>query len=149
MGDSCAQGPLIERRLMQQWGPGQLLNQDNRFYDTADSRLRYARMSLRLRRENEQVVLTVKQRKAVSTLHHQHEEECQVNTTIWAVMHDAPTIDPRPLPIPGHLRALVGAEALVNLGGLPTAAANGTLTATPCALTTAPLARPTTNGKSK
>ena len=108
----------IEDKFCRKWGPSQLLHQDNRFFDSADGKLRQQRMSLRLRRENEQVILTCKQRKSVHrALHHQQEEECSLNAVIWANMAEAPSIDPRSLPIPIGLRSLLGQEALVNMGG--------------------------------
>ncbi|MBA3938574.1 MAG: CYTH domain-containing protein, partial [Planctomycetes bacterium] len=41
-------------------GAARLLVQENRFFDSADLRLRRARMNLRLRRENDQLQLTCK-----------------------------------------------------------------------------------------
>lgn len=108
----------LEHALLRKWGSGQLLNQHNRFYDSADGLLRSQRMSLRLRRENEQVVLTCKQRKSITnSLHHQQEEECQVNAALWAVLSDADEIDAGCLPIPPVLRRLIGSQPLRNYGG--------------------------------
>ena len=112
------QGNAIERAFIQRWGPGQRLAQHNRFYDSPDGILRAKRMSLRLRRENETIVLTCKQRKSVSkSLHHQQEEECQVNALIWATMQNAETVDPQCLPLPAPLRATLGQTSLKNMGG--------------------------------
>lgn len=57
-------------------GPPRRLEQQNRFYDTADRRLYAAGVNLRLRCENGQWIVTCKQRVAAHDgLHHHHEWE--------------------------------------------------------------------------
>lgn len=102
----------------QQWGPGQLLRQDNRFFDSADGKLRRHGMSIRLRRENHGLLLTCKRRlSSDQALHRQEEHETWLNTALWWAVADAPQCDASCLPLPAPVRQLVGDEPLVNLGG--------------------------------
>ena len=106
------------RLLGQRWGSGTIYHQHNRFFDSPENILREQRMSVRLRRENERVVLTCKQRKGISSaLHHQQEEEIWVNMAMWNACCDASSIDAMALPLPPRIRQLLGTGELRNLGG--------------------------------
>ncbi|TVR45310.1 MAG: CYTH domain-containing protein [Planctomycetota bacterium] len=101
--------------LQQQFGPAQLLRQENRFYDCADGRLRAAGTSLRLRRENQGCLLTIKsQRHTSGALHYQNEIECWLNTSYWP-RHPRP-LDASALPLPAALRQQLGPGNLSFLG---------------------------------
>jgi uncharacterized protein YjbK len=67
-------------------GAARLLLQDNRFFDSADLRLRRARMNLRLRRENDQLQLTCKRRASGgdAQLHRHDEWERWLDPALWA-----------------------------------------------------------------
>ena len=72
-------------RLASLLGPAKVLEQDNHFYDSADGRLRSARRSVRLRRENARVVLTCKAKGTVDAVGtHRHDEwEREVPAAAW------------------------------------------------------------------
>lgn len=99
-------------RIASLLGPPQRLEQRNRFFDSADGRLRAARRSLRLRRENGRVVLTCKAKGSVDAdgTHRHDEWERELPPAAW----DAP-IDPAALP-EAWRAALAGAPPL-PLGG--------------------------------
>ncbi|MEK7413146.1 MAG: CYTH domain-containing protein [Planctomycetota bacterium] len=113
--DADAHARLAER-LRTLLGEPHVLHQDNRFFDSADGRLRAAGRSVRVRRENSRVVLTCKA-KAVQSIPglHQHEEwEQDLPPTIWESV-DHPDQFTVPLP-PAWFAALAGAS-LTSLGG--------------------------------
>jgi uncharacterized protein YjbK len=56
----------LGRHLTARHGPPQVLEQLNRFYDSADLRLRQALMNLRLRSENGRVLMTCKRRRTTA-----------------------------------------------------------------------------------
>ncbi len=107
----------LPRRL----GQAHDLDQRNRFFDAADGRLRRAGLSVRVRRENERVVLTCKMKRGEHSgdggLFRHQEWERDLDPSRWASVEAA-----RPglaailvLPEP-HRLALSDAE-LVGLGG--------------------------------
>ncbi len=55
---------ILAQQLARELGPPRSLAQTNRFFDTADRRLRAARMNIRLRHENGRVLLTCKHKAA-------------------------------------------------------------------------------------
>lgn len=72
--DAAAYTALAER-IAGLLGPPTLLRQRNRFFDSADGRLRAARRSVRVRRENDRVVLTCKAKGSVAADGtHRHDE---------------------------------------------------------------------------
>lgn len=99
-------------RLAGLLGDATRLEQRNRFYDSADGRLRAARRSVRLRRENARVILTCKAKGSVDAAGtHRHDEwEHELPASAW----DQP-IDPTALP-EAWREALAGAPLAV-LGG--------------------------------
>ena len=99
----------LGRRLGQEWGPGSLLRQANRFFDSRDHRLRAQRVNLRLRTENDRLVVTAK-RKVAATVDFQHHDE-------WEVVLPAWDGDPATLPRPDWIAAALGDAQLVDLGG--------------------------------
>lgn len=103
---------LLRERIAGLLGPPHRLEQENRFFDSADGRLRAARRSVRLRRENGRVVLTCKARGSVDAdgTHRHDEWERELSAGAWG----APP-DPRILPA-AWAAALAGAP-LAALGG--------------------------------
>jgi uncharacterized protein YjbK len=91
-------------------GAGLVLEQVNRFYDSSDGRLRAARRSVRLRRENARIVLTCKGQGTVDAQGtHRHDEwEREVPASAWEQT-------PTELPVAWQT-ALAGAP-LIALGG--------------------------------
>lgn len=75
----------LERCIAGQLGPPARLEQRNRFYDSADGRLRAARRSVRLRNENGRVVLTCKAKGTVDQVGtHRHDEwERELPAAAW------------------------------------------------------------------
>jgi len=107
---------ILAERLGQDLGPARSLEQENRFFDSADLRLRSAGLNVRLRREADQVLLTCKRRLPGKDGAHCHEEwEHWLGSAIW------PTLDETGLasrlPLPGHIRAVLDGVALHALGG--------------------------------
>lgn len=109
---SAAEHAALAGHLAALLGPPLRLAQENRFCDSADGRLRAARMSVRLRRENGRVVLTCKRKGAVDALGtHRHDEwERELPPVAW----DA---DPASLPLHADWLAALAGTALVGLGG--------------------------------
>lgn len=108
---------ILTRRLPELLGPGEVLEQDNRFCDSADRRLMAAGLSLRLRRENGRLVLTCKSKAGAPDadgLHRHGEIESLLDPAWWARV-DRPAELPLPLP-PAWAAALAGAP-LTALGG--------------------------------
>ena len=91
-------------------GAPAVLGQENRFFDTADRRLRAAFLNVRLRRENQRVILTCKQRRGEQRagLSDHHEWECELPGDTRR-----PPLERLPLVVQ---EALSG-ESLVDLGG--------------------------------
>lgn len=111
--DAAAHAALSDR-LSGLLGPAELLAQENRFYDGADGRLRAARRSVRLRRENARVILTCKAAGRVDALGtHRHDEwERELPAAAW----DGDPADLAALLPPPWREALADA-ALALLGG--------------------------------
>jgi len=104
----------LERLL----GAPRRLSQDNRFFDTADRRLRGAMLNLRLRRENEALLMTCKGRAGIGTAgEHRHTEwEEWLDPAYWNDV-TAGRIDAARLPLPEPVRQALGDRALQALGG--------------------------------
>lgn len=110
-------------RLVSELGPAHVLVQENRFFDTLDRRLRGARMNLRLRRENSRIVLTCKHKAgpAAATLKgglSEHREwECDLPEALASGMAAPDAAWSAALPLPEPVRAALGGQPLVALGG--------------------------------
>lgn len=100
----------LQRRLTGLLGEPRVLAQSNRFFDSADGRLRAARRSVRLRRENDRVILTCKARGSVDSVGtHRHDEwERELPAEAWA----APPGD-----LPEAWSAVLAGAPLRELGG--------------------------------
>ena len=108
----------LARRLAETLGPAQVLEQDNRFFDSVDLRLRQAWCNVRLRAENGRTLLTCKRRAAGIAQAHVHDE--------WEVWLDdgqrrlleLPGADLASLlPLPDPVRLALAGARLVPLGG--------------------------------
>jgi len=107
---------LLSERLGQELGPAVGLEQENRFFDSSDLRLRAAGLNVRLRREADQVLLTCKRRLPSVGGAHCHEEwERWLDPGIWTSLA-GPDLAGR-LSLPGHILAALDGAALHALGG--------------------------------
>lgn len=104
--------------LTAELGPPQVLEQHNRFLDSTDLRLRRAGLNLRLRRENDRLLMTCKRKvddgSSGGGLHRHDEWEEWLDPALWDA---SPASCAKLLSLPEpHLVALAGAE-LSDLGG--------------------------------
>jgi uncharacterized protein YjbK len=102
----------LGRALRARLGPPRRLDQRNRFFDSADLRLRRAGLNLRLRDENGRTLLTCKRRVSqIGGLHHHEEWES------W--LDDPPPGVPEAarLPVPPIILATLADAPLVTMGG--------------------------------
>lgn len=99
----------LQRRITVLLGQPHILEQTNRFFDSSDGRLRAARRSVRLRRENDRVVLTCKAKGSVDSLGtHRHDEwERELPAAAW---------DAIPSDLPEPWRAALGDAPLTEFG---------------------------------
>ncbi len=110
-------------RLVSELGPAQVLEQENSFFDTADLRLRKARMNLRLRRENGRIVLTCKHKSGPATatiqggLSEHREWECELAPELAAGMTAPDVAWSAALPLPEPVREALAGQPLNGLGG--------------------------------
>lgn len=114
--DAAGHAALVQR-LPEELGAGRDLRQDNRFFDSADGRLRAAGLSLRLRLENARLVLTCKSRRGApgaDGLHQHGEIESELDPAWWASIDQPTRLE---LPLPPAWRAALAGAALVPLGG--------------------------------
>ncbi len=96
-------------------GAGRRLTQENRFYDSADRRLRAARMNLRLRHENGRILMTVKHKRADGGLQAglaRHDE-----WEAWLAGEAPVQPSAANLPLPAPARMALGDAPLEALGG--------------------------------
>jgi uncharacterized protein YjbK len=103
-------------------GPGTHLIQRNRFYDTADRALRRAGMNVRLRHENDRLVLTVKRRLAGDGpgLGRHEEWEHDLHTMRLADIPESGAVDAAwwaALPLPEPARTALADAPIIALGG--------------------------------
>ncbi len=107
--------------LAQLLGPPRLLEQRNRFFDTADLRLRAERMNIRLRWENAELVLTCKRRAGADTTAsglHQHDEwETRIDPELWDLVEGGVALNPSMLPLPDPIARAVRCDPLIPTGG--------------------------------
>ena len=112
---------VLSERLAAAHGPAHRLIQNNRFYDSADLRLRRRFMNLRLRHENGRLVMTCKRKQGGSGnagLHTHDEWEEEVD----AALADAPVAAlAAALPLPEPIREALDGAALVCAGGFANA----------------------------
>lgn len=92
-------------------GPPRALAQHNRFYDSADLRLRRAGLNLRLREEDGRVLMTCKRRVARDGGLHHHEE-----WESWLDPAPAGIPDPASLPLPSVVTAALAGAPLIATG---------------------------------
>jgi len=92
-------------------GAPRVLAQHNRFYDSADLRLRRAGLNLRLRDEDGRVLLTCKRRVARDGGLHHHEE-----WESWLDPVPATIPDPASLPLPAHVADALAGAPLIAIG---------------------------------
>ena len=110
----AALAPWLERTL----GPPRTLQQDNRFFDTADRRLRQARLNLRLRRENDRLLMTCKGHLGIGAAgEHRHTEwEEWLDPALWNGISRG-VLAAAQLPLPESVRQALGHAELTPLGG--------------------------------
>jgi uncharacterized protein YjbK len=110
----AALAPRLEGLL----GSPRILEQDNRFFDSADRRLRRAKLNLRLRRENDRLLLTCKGHLGLGASgEHRHTEwEEWLDPAAWAGI-DRGELDAAGLPLPEAVRQALAQAPLVALGG--------------------------------
>ncbi len=102
--------------LAAELGPAHVLRQENRFFDSADLRLRAQRMNLRLRLENDRLLMTCKQKIAHPGEAFRHQEwEVWLDPALWPRIGE-PGLAAL-LPLPDHVRESLGGAALTALGG--------------------------------
>jgi uncharacterized protein YjbK len=108
----------LERELIRFIGTGRRLAQDNLFFDTQDRRLRRALLNLRIRRENDAILLTCKGKLPTGPAGaHQHQEwETWLNPSIWPQV-EAGNLLATELPLPPPVLAALSGAPLVALGG--------------------------------
>lgn len=108
----------LGQRLTRLLGEPRILEQDNRFFDSADLRLRRAALNLRLRRENDRLLLTCKGRGGIGTAgEHRHTEwEEWLDAAAWDAIA-AGHLRSADLPLPEPVRIALGDAELVALGG--------------------------------
>jgi uncharacterized protein YjbK len=114
-----AQGhAALGQQLARLLGPPRVLAQDNRFFDSADLRLRRAALNLRLRRENDRLLLTCKGRGGIGAAgEHRHTEwEEWLDPGTWEAVA-AGHLRSADLPLPAPVRTALGNAPLVALGG--------------------------------
>jgi uncharacterized protein YjbK len=109
-----ALGLALERQL----GPPRRLEQDNRFFDTPDRRLRRGLLNLRLRRENDRLLMTCKGRGGLGPDgEHRHREwEEWLDPGLWPRVMDG-TLAAVDLPLPTEVREVLDHGTLEALGG--------------------------------
>ena len=109
-----ALAPALERVL----GAPLHLHQDNRFFDTKDRRLRKKKLNLRLRRENDRLLMTCKGRGEIGPAgEHRHTEwEEWINPALWQNV-EAGTLSAAHLPLPDPITHALNDGCLLALGG--------------------------------
>jgi len=93
-------------------GQPRVLDQRNRFFDSADLRLRRAGLNIRLREENGRVLLTCKRRVGRDGGLHHHEE-----WESWLDAAPADVPDPAALPLPEPIVSALAGAPLIATGG--------------------------------
>ncbi len=98
-------------RITAMIGPAHILEQDNRFFDSVDGRLRLAKRSVRMRRENARIILTCKAKGTVDAVGtHRHDEwEQELAASDWG--------KPPTCALPEDWSLALAGAPLVALGG--------------------------------
>jgi uncharacterized protein YjbK len=111
---------LLSGHLAAMLGEPRLLEQDNRFFDSADRRLHRRRLNLRLRRENQGLLMTCKRKAgeadALGTSRHDEWEEW-LDPALWRLVDDPLAELAGLLPLPPPLVEALDGAALRALGG--------------------------------
>lgn len=111
---------LLAGRLASLLGEPRLLEQDNRFFDSADGRLHRHRLNLRLRRENQGLLMTCKRKAgeadALGTSRHDEWEQW-LDPALWRLIEEPGVELARLLPLPPLLVDALAGAALSALGG--------------------------------
>lgn len=108
----------LGRELARSLGHPRTLEQHNRFFDSADGRLRAARASLRLRLENQRLLLTCKRFVAAGGGLHQHrEDEAWLPTSLWPLSVVDGTDLAHCLPLPNDIHRTLRGARLELIGG--------------------------------
>jgi uncharacterized protein YjbK len=120
---SAGEHGLLAHRLQTLLGPPRLLEQDNRFFDSADGRLLRSRLNLRLRRENQGLLMTCKRKAgeadALGTYRHDEWEQW-LDPALWPQLAEptaASMAELARLPLPPPLVDALEGAALRALGG--------------------------------
>lgn len=102
---------LLAERIATLLGPAATLHQENRFFDSVDGRLRQAKRSVRMRRENDRIILTCKCKGTVDAIGtHRHAEwESEMPADAWG--------HPPSGPLPDDWQADLAGAPLIALGG--------------------------------
>ena len=110
---------LLAKALHQQFGSPLIIPQCNRFFDTAEQTLRQLKMSVRLRRNGNQLVITAKRQRSMKDgLHRQWEWERTINNCCWQCTGDNPAFSLTAIaPLPGEVRDIIGNQDLLCFGG--------------------------------
>jgi len=117
---SAAEHGLLASRLQDVLGAPRLLEQDNRFFDSADGRLQRSHLNLRLRHENHQLLMTCKRKAAAADAlgTHRHDEwEQWLDPALWQQLAEPGIALARLLPLPPPVVEALGGAALLALGG--------------------------------
>jgi uncharacterized protein YjbK len=106
----------LDLHLCERFGHPRVLEQSNRFFD-CDGVLRRNRMNLRLRRENEKLLMTCKRRSPThrGNVHDHDEWEEWLEPSMWQRLGE--TVSPAELPLPDEVRAVIGTMSLRLVGG--------------------------------
>lgn len=115
---SAAGHDLLAVRLAELLGPPHLLDQENRFFDSADLRLRRAACNVRLRTENGRLLMTCKRRAAaIAGAHHHDEWEAWLDGDAGRRLDAAGAGLADLLPLPEAIRAVLAGAPLLAQGG--------------------------------
>lgn len=108
----------VRSLLTQHLGPARILNQNNRYYDSADAVLKNNGSALRFRRENQQVFCTWKERLCASHegVHQHRETNISVAMALWPFLSGTTESITRFVPLPEKLCALLGGKGLTCIG---------------------------------
>jgi len=103
------------------YGAPHLLVQENQFFDTADRRLRAIWMNIRIRRENQQFILTCKHKanagQATDGLSSHREWEDTLPSSLIAGITQPDAAWSAALPLPAPVRDALAGQSLQALGG--------------------------------
>lgn len=102
----------LEGRLAALLGPGRILEQRNRFFDSADGRLRAAGLAVRIRHENDRIVLTCKSRRSAA-----HAQGLHVHGEIESILLRDPGPDGLAGLLPPAWTIALDGAGLADLGG--------------------------------